>query len=483
MQLIERVRRWIQRYRLLPFQNERPVVVGVSGGPDSLTLAHVLRSLGYPIHMAHLDHGLRPESAQEARQVQALAQAWDVPFHLERTEVRQLADARGASLEAVAREVRYTFLFRVARQVHAQAVAVGHTQDDQAETILLHLLRGSGLTGLQGMRPKIYLWDPSIPLIRPLLGVARYETLAYCREHDLPYHEDPSNRDLRFTRNRIRHKLLPLLEREFNPRIRQALARLGTIVQHEIAVLEDLARQAWERVVQETGPGYVLWDLAAMRAQPPGLRYHLWRRIVHLLRPGFEIALEDVERAEAWLQHRHPGPVDWFGGLYLALEPPHRGITARWGADLPTAFWPQLPETEDPLPLAWGQRLALEAGWMLEASFPQDAAPLHEQDSFPGGPNEAWIDADTVGNPLYVRGRRPGDRFAPLGMDGHTMKLSDFFINVKLPRRARDRWPLVVHNDTIVWIPGYRLAHPFRVRPETRRVLRLRLLAPTFSPA
>lgn len=482
-ELLERVRRWIVRYHLLPLADERPVVVGVSGGPDSVALAHMLRRLGYPVHLAHLDHGLREDSAQDAKHVEALAREWGVPFHYERAPVPQLADQRGASLEAVAREVRYTFLFRVARRVQAQAVSVGHTLDDQAETILLHLLRGSGLTGLQGMRPKIFLWDPNIPLVRPLLGISRGEILTYCQEHGLTYRQDPTNQDLRFTRNRIRHRLLPLLERDFNPRVKQALARLGTVVHQEVAVLEELARQSWEQVVQEVGPGFVFWSLQAMRQQPPGLRYHLWRRMAQLLQPGMEMALEDVERAEDWLLGRKlSGPVDWFGGLYLALEPPDRGIIARWGADLPTGFWPQVEDPTQEYVLAFGERLPLAHGWALEASFPMDIEELWEASAVPGSPQVAWLDADTVANPLRVRARRPGDRFAPLGMAGHTMKLSDFFINVKLPRRARERWPLVVHQEHIVWIPGYRLAHPFRVRPDTRRVLRLRLLAPTSSP-
>lgn len=477
--LSRRVQRWIRQYALL--EPHAPVVVGISGGPDSVAMAHLLQTLGFRLHLAHLDHGLRPDSREDAALVRQLSRAWNLPLHLERAEVARYADAHGLSLEAAAREVRYRFLFRVARDVGAQAVAVAHTQDDQAETVLLHLLRGSGLTGLQGMRPKTHLWDPAIPLVRPFLGISRQEVLAYCREQNLPYREDPTNRDLRFTRNRIRHLLLPLLEREFHPRVRETLARMARVVQQEVEVLQALTEQAWDRVVQEAGEAFVFWDVSAMRDLPAGVRYHLWRRMALRLRPGLEMTFADVERAEAWLATASKGPVDWFGGMYLAREDRNRGITARWEADLPTRFWPQVLAADQVYPLPWNGEVPLDQGWRLTASeaLPVTALP---EDLSRTPPHQAWVDADAVGTPLYVRARRPGDRFAPLGMDGHTMKLSDFMINVKIPRRARDRWPLVVHEDTVVWVAGHRLAHPFRVRPQTRRVLRLELLPPTSSP-
>lgn len=477
--LLLRVQEWIRQQGL--FSSHDAVVVGISGGPDSVAMAHLLKTLGYRLHLAHLDHGLRPDSQEDATLVRRLSQAWDLPLHLERADVARYADVQGLSLEAAAREVRYRFLFRVAREVRAQAVAVAHTQDDQAETVLLHLLRGSGLTGLQGMRPKTHLWDDAIPLVRPFLVVSRREVLDYCREHGLPYREDPTNRDLRFTRNRIRHRLLPLLEQEFNPRIREALARMARVVQQEMDLLQDLTEQAWNQVVQEAGETFVFWDVMTMRQLHPGIRYHLWRRMVQRLRPGMEMAFVDVERAERWLQSGASGPVDWFGGLYLALEGTHRGVTARWEADLPTRFWPQVHTPDQIYALPWGGRVILHQGWSLIATEALPASALPE-DLSRTPPHQAWVDADTVSSPLYVRARRSGDRFAPLGMDGRSMKLSDFMINVKIPRRARDRWPLVVHQNQVVWVVGHRLAHPFRVRPQTRRVLRLEVVPPTSSP-
>ncbi len=475
-QLPERVQTWM--LRCCPLDPARPLVVGISGGPDSVTLVHVLKTLGYTLHLAHLDHGLRLDSHEDVALVRRLAREWGLPFTVEQADVRGYADEQGLSLEHAAREVRYRFLFRVAREVQAQAVAVAHTLDDQAETVLLHLIRGSGLTGLQGMKPQTRIWDAHIPLVRPLLGVTREQVLAYCRFHRLAFRIDPSNMDLRFTRNRIRHTLLPLLEQEFNPRIKEALARLARVVQMDMDVLTALEEETWLQVVLEADETFVFWNLEAFRNLRPGLRFALWRRVARHLRPGVEVALEDVERADAWLENPRPGPVDWFAGLYLAWEPPQRLVVARWEADLPTSLWPQVPFQDRVYPLPLGGQVYLEHGWRLDASMPLPASILLETDLRRTPPYEAWLDADTIPQGLAVRARRPGDRFRPLGMGGHSMKVSDFMINVKLPRRARARWPLVVHAEDVVWVAGYRLAHPYRVRPTTHQVVRLRLVPP-----
>ncbi len=478
--LERRVARWIAQEGLLVGRG--PVVVGVSGGADSVALAHILLRLGYPVHLAHLDHGLRPDSGQDAAFVTELARRWGVPITVGREDVRGYAETHGLGLEAAAREVRYTFLFRVANHLQARAVTTGHTTNDQAETVLLHLLRGSGLNGLAGMKPRVFLWDPRIPLERPLLPLRREETRAYCRTLGLPFREDPTNQDVRFTRNRIRHQLLPFLREHFNPRVEDALFRLARIVQAELAVLEPLEETAWHQVVETAQPQALGLNAETLLAQSRGLRARLWRRIALTLRPNREVALEDVDRAEAWLQRLadylhgrgpRPGLLDWVNGLYLTWEPPQRIWVARWEAELPLAPWPQMPPNVPALDLPLGGRVSLAFGWILEAHPPQPLPP--DLDLHRCSPYEAWVDADCLTCPLQVRGRRPGDRFQPLGMAGRSVKLADFMINVKLPRRARDRWPLVVCGEAIVWVPGYRLAHPFRIRPETRRGVYLRL--------
>ena len=204
----------------------RPVLAGVSGGPDSLCLLDILHTAGYRVIVAHFNHQLRPEADQEADSVSARARSLGLPFASACADVRAYAGAHRLSLEEAARMLRYQFLFASARKYEAQAVAVGHTADDQVETVLMHFLRGAGLAGLKGMeyRTLLPVFDQQIPLVRPLLSLWRADTEAYCREHALQPHYDVSNTDQAFFRNRLRHALLPELEK-YNPRVKESVCR------------------------------------------------------------------------------------------------------------------------------------------------------------------------------------------------------------------------------------------------------------------
>ena len=234
------------------FEMGAPLVVGVSGGADSLCLLHALHALralapelGLRLHVAHLDHGLRATSAADAAWVRALCVAWELPCTLDRCDVRALAEREGRSLEDAARQARYRFLAQVARQVGARAVAVGHTADDQAETVLLHLIRGTGLEGLAGMAPDAAWPLPDeqgtdgLRLLRPLLALTRADTEAYCAAVGLTPRQDESNRDLAYARNRVRLELLPLL-RELNPGITATLGRTAAAIAGDVAALRSV---------------------------------------------------------------------------------------------------------------------------------------------------------------------------------------------------------------------------------------------------
>ncbi len=443
-----------------------PIVAGVSGGPDSLCLLDVLRRAGYRLIVAHFDHRLRPGSVNEAAAVAALADSLGLDFVTDSADVAAHAASEGLSLEQAARALRYRFLFAAARRQNAQAVAVGHTADDQAETVLMHFLRGAGLAGLKGMTWRTLLpsFDPLIPLVRPLLGMRRAETEAYCREHNLQPLVDPSNTDTAYFRNRLRHELIPLLE-TYNPRFRQALARTAAALQGDDELLAEVIEAAWQRALHARGEGFVAFDRAALNEMSLPLRRNLFRRAAATLRPGLgEPDFSALARAAALR------PADLTGGLRLFIEGPLLYLAA-CEADLPMADYPQV---EGPRPLDEPET-DLGHGWVLtlERAARQDE-PAAEWGP-PADPWTAWLDAEAVGAALSVRPRRPGDRFRPLGMGGQAVRLQDFFVNVKLPRRARPRWPLVCAGEDIVWVPGFRPAHPARVTDETRQVLKLRL--------
>jgi tRNA(Ile)-lysidine synthase len=453
-----------------------PILLGISGGPDSLSLLHLMWRLGWQPIVAHLDHQLRPDSGLEAERVARIAGDLGVPFVLGRENVLEFARNQGFTLEEAARWVRYRFLFAEAARQQAQAVAVAHTADDQVETVLMHLLRGSGMAGLSGMayRTLPSAWSNQAALVRPLLGTWRSEIDEYIHANRLAPVLDPSNADVRFYRNYLRHEVLPYLE-ERHPHLRQRLWNMADILREEHAVLESLADQAWANCRKLEGPGFVALDLNVFNSLKIGLRRNLLRRAIGRLRPGLrnidfsmvQAALEFAQSPSRTLQR------DLAAGIRIFIEKDEAWLAA-WEADLPPATdqtWPQVIK-DAPQIINIPGLLPLNSGWQLSLEVLTPPAPAYwEEDD----PYVAWVDAETLKEPLYLRCRKPGDRFKPLGMAGKSLKLSDFMINEKLPRRARPRWPLLASGNEIAWVPGLRLAHPYRLTLETRRVIRLAL--------
>ena len=455
---------------------DRQILVGVSGGPDSLCLFDLLNRLGYPLLVAHLNHALRPEAAADALRVREIAETRNVPFLLAEADVASFAESASLSIEEAARLVRYRFLFEQAHQYRAQAVAVGHTADDQVETVLMHLLRGAGLAGLGGMAFRMLPnpWHEQIPLVRPLLATWREEILDYCAERGLNPLHDRTNLDVTFFRNRLRHELLPVME-SYNPAVRRILWRMAQTLRDDNAVMDEVVARAWETCLRQEGVGFLLFDLESLNRQPLGIRRNLLRKAIITLRSALrDIPFESVERALMYLAMPSPaGKCDLLAGLYLHSEQ-HNLWLATWEADLPTGDWPQLP-ADGVFLLDVPGEVELSDSWRLSAEpvLDLDAARALVQENT--DPFRAWLDVGSLTMPLHVRNRRPGEHFQPLGMGGRSLRLSEFMINVKLPRRARQRWPLVCSENTLLWLPGFRLAHPFRLTASTRQAVFLRL--------
>lgn len=464
---------------------QQVTLVGVSGGPDSLCLLDGLWRLGCRLVVAHLDHGLRPESQQEAAGVAEAVTARGLPFRLERMDVAAFASQHGLAIEEAARLARYRFLFAQAAADGAQAVAVGHTADDQVETVLMHLLRGSGLAGLRGMdyRSLPNAWSESIALVRPLLGVWRAEVLAYLAGQALQPNLDPSNQDTRFFRNRLRHELIPYLE-SYNPQVRTALWRTAAVLREDYAVLEAEVEKSWQACVTAVGPGWVSFAAAALAGQPLGMLRMLLRRAIAGLRPGLrDVDFAALERAVHLVQAGPPGGgCDLIAGLHLQREGERLWLAA-WEAELPHSDaagqpWPQIPPGEA-LPVQVPGITPLPGGWELHIDRVDVDPNVREHARTNLDPYQAWVDADALqaaaGDGLQVRSRRPGDRFQPLGLDRGSQKLSDFMINIRLPQRARKGWPLLLAGESLVWLPGLRLAHPFRLTESTRQAIHFEL--------
>lgn len=464
-----RILHFWEEYALDP---QRPVLLGLSGGADSTALLAAMRSVGVSVIAAHLDHALRPESAQDAAAVERLCRRLDVPIVVERRDAGDYARREGLSLEDAARRLRYHFLFEQAEHLNAQVVLVAHTADDQVETLLMHLIAGSGLRGLGGMLPYALPnpWSAVIPLARPLLDVSRAEVLAYCRARDLPVLEDASNRDTRFLRNRLRHELLPLLE-TYNPQVRAALLRSASVLAEAEAAIAQWAASAG--ALHPCGANCLQLDERALTVLPSAVQRRVLRQTLTALGGDLrEIGFEGLEAARRFcLERRAAGQHLLPGNLRLLRESDGLWALAREG-EAPRDAWPQMADAA-PQNLAVPGELPLESGWVLTARKAAPAMDVWEAARKNRDLFRAWIDIGETRPPLTVRPRLPGDVIEPLGMPGHSAKIGDLMTNRKVPRRVRARWPLVCIGERIVWVPGLRMAHPFRLQRDSRNVLSL----------
>ncbi|MEX1255097.1 MAG: tRNA lysidine(34) synthetase TilS [Dehalococcoidia bacterium] len=462
--LVARVRRFIREGALI-----RPgdrVLAGVSGGPDStcllLTLAALRRSLGFDLHVAHFDHQLRgPRAAErEERFVRSLCQALAAPLVSGAGDVRAHARGYHQSVEEAARELRYRFLAQAARDGGCAIVAVGHTRDDQAETVLLHIVRGSGLRGLAAMAAAS-AWPTgrgrNTPrLVRPLLALSRDDTEACCREAGVEPLHDPSNRSQAHLRNRVRSELLPLL-RDYNPRIEDALVRLAGAASSDIEALEALAAEALAG--EAARDGTVRLDRKRLAALPEALGRHAVRlAVARLLGDRRNLSDRHVQAVLRAAEGPAGTRLDLPRGLCVEVRRASVVISPRAAPEA-------LPANELALPVPGIVSFGL---WRIEAEL------LHRAPSrLPDDPLTAYLDADACGASLSIRTRRPGDRFQSLGL-GSPKKLQDFFVDAHVPRSERDGVPLVCGERGIAWVVGLRPAEWARLTPKTRRVLRVR---------
>lgn len=452
-----------------------PVLVGVSGGPDSLCLVSGLTRLGFSLVIAHFDHQLRPESRSDADKVKLVAEQLGLPFVLGGEDVAGFASHRRVSIEDAARTLRYQFLFTQARKYRVQAVAVGHTADDQVETLLMHLIRGTGINGLTGMRYRsiIEAWDSTIPLVRPLLSFWREETLMCCQEAGLDPVMDASNLDRVFFRNRIRHELLPLLE-TYNPKVRQALWRTASLISGEEGVVREAVEKAWVNCLVRILEQEVQLALPVLKNLSPGLRRGVLRKAASQVLPTLkDVDFAAIQRADQWIDRSIAGQIEFVQGVRVFIEQDCL-IIARANRPASKAFWPQVEDAEEQILAVPGQ-VQFSSGWQITCDRVERDDLLEWICSNPPTAWEAYVDAASLREPVAVRKPRSGDRFQPLGMQGHFIKLSDFWTNRKHPRRARAGWPLLVAGNQIVWVPGFQPAESSRIRENTRVALHFRL--------
>ena len=462
MSLADRVAASVQAQALIPRGGR--VVAAVSGGGDSVALLHLLaelaeRSLLTLAGVAHVNHRLRrPASDEDERFCRDLARRFGVPCLVESVAVADVARSRRVSVELAGHHVRHAFFARAAAELEAGRVALGHTIDDQAETVLLRLIRGAGAAGLSGMRPRAGV------LVRPLLGVGRAELRRYLADGGVPFREDASNADLRVPRNRVRHELLPHL-RTYSPRIVEALARQADIARADEAWLSYRANQAAADLVSQER-GFVELDAAGLAALPPALARRVARDALARVEPrrrevGFD-AIERVRRTAAGGLARTDVPgcrVERAAGRVRLV--PRRG---RAGPAPRPGFAYRLA-----IP---GEIAVPEAGVRVRAEVVEAAAGAGGD----GGGGRTALVALPAAAPLVVRSWRFGDRYRPLGLGGRSRKLQDLFVDRKVPRDERTRIPLVLDADgRVIWVVGFGIGHDFRAGEGDESVLFLKV--------
>ncbi|UCH59189.1 MAG: tRNA lysidine(34) synthetase TilS [Anaerolineales bacterium] len=458
----------------------RPVVTGVSGGPDSLVLLDVLNRLGYPVIVGHLNHLIRPQGQLEASLVKKSAMERGLIYVCEEFDVPSYAREQKLSIETAAREIRYRFLFKLAGEYRAQAVAVGHTADDQVETILLHLLRGSGMAGLRGMSYSALpnQWSNTIPLVRPLLSIWRLEVLEYINRHELQPSDDVSNLDISYLRNRVRHELIPLLE-TYNPGVRKSIWRTAEIVKDDMTVLDHMVDQAWDNCLDEIGENYLSFRRNDFIKQAKSVQRYLLIRGVRKLRPGsWDYDFSIIDRGIRFIENARSGSVSELAqGLKLFAD-----LDKLWlcGDERELPIWKQFPRLnhQQGVNISVPGRVFLSSDWVLQAVGPTLIEDEDHDEIFNNSDTyTTWVDADQLAHPLVVRGRVPGDIISPLGMGESTIKISDLMINLKIPSQARDFWPIVCDQQEVIWVPGMRMSHRVRVRADTKQVVKFSALS------
>jgi len=461
---LDRTRVFLQEHRINA--SRKPLLVAVSGGPDSVCLLHILNQLksefGLRLHVVHLDHKLRGKSSTaDAQYVLDLCHELGIPITIEQRDVRSYQKEHKISLEEAARDVRYSFFAEVAESLGAKWIAVGHTRDDHIETILLNLLRGTGTRGLRGLQP-IRKWQSAnnqLTIIRPLLNMSREETADYCFRHQLQPRIDTTNNSLKLTRNRVRLKLLPLLK-TYNPDVIEALLRTARIAGDDIAFLENTARRYAQKLADKH-EHIVYVEKRQLLKLPVSLQRLVLRQLIEdMIGTLKDIESRHIEEMIEFLNKPAGKKICLPYGLYFASEYDRFVL----GSDIEESF--PFPEFTGEYTLKIPGSLNT-GGWKINTSLVELPSNISD-DKY-----TAYLDADLIKGELLVRTRRSGDRFQPLGMK-EEKKVGQFMIDARIPQGWRDRIPIVCGSDNLIWIVGHRIDERYKVTEKTKNVLRIR---------
>ena len=445
------------------------VLVALSGGPDSVCMLHILNELrsefSLGLCVAHFNHKLRPEAAlEDAEFARETAKKLGLAYVTSSADVRGFAEEQKLSIEDAARRMRYDFLCRSALSLGANKVAVGHNADDQAETVLMRLIRGSGPQGLAGIPPTRRLGaGDGLLIIRPLINVWRLDIMRYLSKNRLKFRTDETNESPEYLRNRIRLDLIPKLENEYNPQIKRRLASAASTLAAENDFMEAEAKLLAGEVAVEIKPHQIVFDTTLLGTLHSALRNRVFSMLVIMAKPDAPM-LEALHYAGAdTLICAGRGKLDLPGGLRLETSEGFGLISdvAHKPARSGKAFEIPIGATADVRELS----ISITTKVLEAIKSPDRLVRMCK-------PNRQYFDLEAVRMPLEVRFRRPGDSFRPLGARG-SKKLKDYFIDKKIPRFLRDRVPILVSNGKIMWVMGHEIDERYRLKPKSGAALRV----------
>lgn len=483
------------------FSEGASILMAVSGGPDSVCLLHVMLAIqkrwGLKLAVAHFDHALRgEESKRDAEFVASLVSDVGLPFYLGTGDVKGFARTNPMgvrlSVQDAARHLRYKFLLQTMQQIGFDRLATAHNAQDQAEELLFRFLRGSAMQGLCGIP-----WRRADGIIRPLLGRTREEILTYLDRFSSQYVTDSSNLTVKYERNRIRHQLLPLLLKEYNPKLIQTMCRTAEMLKEDEAVLDGIAAGVFDSCVTVDSDKAIL-NLAGLRNQPVSIRRRVYRNALSRLTDGRVLArlvFQHLHALDGMAMGQAPNASlnlpfkivarREYDVLYLSMESNSSCVCSKNGEGVSER------NTNDGEPCA----VTGPGIWQLPGAFVSIGISLHNPSSaarlwtlldyspydYMQGRNISfvprclWMNGDKIVFPIYLRSRRRGDRFTPFG-HVHAMKLKDFFISRKIPMNLRDRLPVLVSDSNeIMAVAGVEISEAFRVTETTRNVIRISL--------
>ncbi|KAE9636211.1 tRNA lysidine(34) synthetase TilS [Defluviitalea raffinosedens] len=453
--MLQRIYKIIKEYNMI--QKDNNIIVGVSGGADSMCLLHLLKQVSrivpFKITAVHINHGIRGKEAEEdAAYVRDICKAWDIPCFIYNIDVKKEALKRKCSEEEAGRAVRYEIFEKVREETHGDKIAVAHNMNDQAETVLMQLFRGSGMKGLGGITP---VRDH---IIRPLLEFTRDEIEQYCLENHIHYRQDYTNALNIYTRNKIRNELIPFIKKNFNPNIVKTLYNMSTLLREEESFLNDEANKHLKLCIKEEKAHLVILDNPLFCSYHPVLQKRIIRIVLERLRG--QLKNIDLNHVLDVIELSRKGT-----GKKLCL--PNDIIVKRQYEDLIFQAGEELFE-----------------GFCYDVSVPStifvkelnakvEVIVLDKENFNLSHQNTCTksFDYDKIETGLHIRTKQPGDRIL---LKNGTKKLKDFFIDEKIPRDERDRIPLLADGNKILWVIGYRYSDAYKITSSTEKVLQVR---------